>query len=128
MTLILKLLVTDLIRPHSGADSMLNSRHSPQLRCSRIFPVTGKKCFFETSILLPLLDGKSSEVTDRRSPFELSEINDLDGAAADQPVPGLPIAVGGDNGDRLRVMAKKQGPQTFLVGWLDSMRLIKPGN
>ena len=128
MALILERLVTDLVRPHRRADSVVDSRHSPQIRRSWVLAVTSEERHFETSVLLPLPDCESAEVADRGPPLEFAEIDDLDNAVIDEPVPGLPIAVGGNDDHRLRVMVKKQRPQSRRVTWLDSMRLIKPAN
>lgn len=81
-----------------------------------------------TIILAPLLRGEPAEIVDRRSPFESPEIDDLERAAVDQPVSGLPIPVGGNDVHWPRAMSEKYRPQPLLIVWRDSMRLIKPGN
>jgi len=74
----------------------------------------------------PLLRCESTEVTDCGPPGEASEVDDLDRALIDNPVPGLPVAMRGYDNHRLRLVPCENFSQPSGDLRLDPVWLIKP--
>lgn len=89
--------VAHLVGPDGRADRLAHLQDRPDLRVARVAPVAVHERRLETRVGAPLLDGEAAQVAHRRPSVVASEVDDAHHPGIDEPVPRLPVAVGGDD-------------------------------